>query len=77
MSDQKWVRTPEAALYLGLSASHLAKLRCSGGGPTFSRRGKAVLYNVEDLDGWAKAGRSGSTAEADQAAEARCTAPRR
>jgi len=61
-----WVREREAAEYLGVSASILAKWRCTGAGPTFSRRQRVILYAVEDLDAWARDGRVRSTTEADQ-----------
>lgn len=47
------LRTPEAAQYIGLSASTLEKLRLTGGGPEFIRLGvRAVGYSVEALDCW-------------------------
>jgi predicted DNA-binding transcriptional regulator AlpA len=47
------LRTPRAAEYVGLSPSTLEKKRLSGGGPTFIRLGgRAVGYDVRDLDAW-------------------------
>ncbi len=47
------LRTPEAASYVGLSASTLEKMRLSGGGPRFIRLGgRAVGYELRDLDAW-------------------------
>ena len=47
------LRTPGAAGYLGLSPSTLEKKRLSGGGPVFIRLGgRAVGYDVRDLDAW-------------------------
>lgn len=49
------LRPPEAARYLGLSVSTLAKLRCRAGhdgGPPFRRLGRAVTYAIIDLDAW-------------------------
>jgi hypothetical protein len=43
----------EAAAYLRLSASTLAKMRCYGGGPQFARQSpRKVLYRRVDLDSW-------------------------
>ena len=47
------LRTADAAAYCGMAKSTLEKLRCYGGGPVFTRRGKkAVFYNVQDLADW-------------------------
>ena len=47
------LRTPGAAGYVGLSPSTLEKKRLSGGGPAFIRLGgRAVGYDVRDLDAW-------------------------
>src|SRR5438445_213494 len=43
---------PEAAQYLGISASTLSKLRVFGGGPKFHKLGRRVVYDTRDLDGW-------------------------
>lgn len=46
------LRTPEAAAYVGLSASTMNKLRLTGDGPKFCRLGRAVVYLVVELDSW-------------------------
>ena len=47
------LRTAAAADYVGLSPSTLEKLRLVGGGPRFLRlAGRAVGYDVGDLDRW-------------------------
>ena len=47
------LRTPEAAEYVGLSASTLEKKRVTGDGPEFIRLGgRAVGYDVAALDAW-------------------------
>lgn len=47
------LRPPGAARYVGLSVSTLAKLRCQPGeGPAFRRLGRAVTYEIADLDAW-------------------------
>jgi predicted DNA-binding transcriptional regulator AlpA len=56
------LRAPEAATYLGLSQSTLAKMRIRGDGPAYHKVGpRVVAYSVEDLDSWLKAGRRLST----------------
>jgi excisionase family DNA binding protein len=51
--EKRILRTNEAAEYLGLSASTLEKMRLTGGGPQFIRLGgRAVGYDVCDLDAW-------------------------
>jgi predicted DNA-binding transcriptional regulator AlpA len=44
--------TQQAAAALGLSASSLHKMRCSGSGPTFGKLGRAVRYRPDDLTAW-------------------------
>lgn len=52
------LRTPGAAAYVGLSPSTLEKKRLSGDGPAFLRLGgRAVGYDVRDLDAWLDAQR--------------------
>lgn len=55
--------TVEAAKYLGISASTLAKLRVYGGGPTFISLGRRRVYDRRDLDGWAAERRRISTSD--------------
>lgn len=44
--------TVAAAAYLGLGKSTLDKLRLTGGGPLFSKFGRRVVYDPDDLDSW-------------------------
>lgn len=53
----------EAAGYLKLSVSYLAKLAVIGGGPVMCRMGRAVRYRRRDLDAWAAVGTCHSTSE--------------
>lgn len=46
------MRVRDAADYVGLSKSTLDKLRCFGGGPTYSKLGRAVIYSTAELDSW-------------------------
>ena len=63
-SVQHVLRTPEAARYVGLSASTLEKFRLTGNGPSYTKVGaKIVVYRPEDLDAWLARGRRVSTSE--------------
>jgi predicted DNA-binding transcriptional regulator AlpA len=53
-----------AAAYLGLSASTLNKLRCTGSGPVYFKLGRAVRYDPRDLDHWLAEHRIGNTSQA-------------
>jgi excisionase family DNA binding protein len=46
----KYFTPPEAANYLRSSVSTLAKLRVYGGGPEFTRIGRAIRYRRTDID---------------------------
>jgi hypothetical protein len=54
----------DAAHYLGVSASMLNKLRCSGGGPAYVKLGRRVVYDLNDLDAYVADSRRTSTSEA-------------
>lgn len=49
-----FLKTPEAAAYLGLSRRSLEYWRYRGKGPRYSRLGRAVVYAVADLDEFAR-----------------------
>lgn len=55
--------TVEAARYLSLGKSTLAKHRCYGTGPVYQKFGRRVLYCAEDLDDWAATMRRTSTSD--------------
>jgi predicted DNA-binding transcriptional regulator AlpA len=58
------LRPAQAATYLGLSPSTLAKRRCWGLPPAFVRLGaRAVGYDTDELDAWLAACRRTSTSE--------------
>lgn len=63
MSLSSFLRTPELADRLGISASKLNKLRCTGDGPPFVKFGRDVLYDTEAVDAWLKAQQRASTSE--------------
>lgn len=49
---QPWLTRREAAAYLRLGESTLAKLFISGAGPAAIKIGKSVRYARNDLDKW-------------------------
>jgi len=51
MSSKKFA-TPQAAAYIGKSASWLNKTRLTGTGPVYMKIGGGVLYDAADLDSW-------------------------
>ena len=57
------MRQPAAAEYCGVSQSFLAKGRCHGYGPKFLKLGKAVVYDLRDLDAWLEQSRRTSTSD--------------
>lgn len=64
LGTKVFLRTPDAALYLGVSVSYLEKARGAGGGPPFSAIGRSILYRVSDLATWAEGFRARNTSEA-------------
>jgi hypothetical protein len=58
-----WRETPEAATRAGFAASTFEKLRCYGGGPRYSKRGRKVVYHDDDVDAWLRAASVQSTSE--------------
>lgn len=61
----RYLRTPEAARFLGLSGRTLEKHRTYGTGPAFKKLGGRVVYALADLQAWANRGTKHSTAETD------------
>lgn len=61
MPPRDYLRTPQAAEYIGISKSTLAKLRVSGRGPVYSKCGRSVVYRRIDLDAWISSGVRTST----------------
>lgn len=62
-SPRRFLRTPDAALVLGLSARTLEKHRCYGTGPAYHKLGGRVVYAVDDLQSWADQGVRRSTSD--------------
>ncbi len=59
----RYLRTRPAADYIGLSPRTLEKFRLSGAGPTYSKVGRAVLYDRQELDLWLAERRRSSTSD--------------
>ena len=60
---QRFVSTAAAALRSGFHRDYLRKLRRTGGGPPYSRVGRAVRYDVDEFDAWMRARTFSSQAE--------------
>ena len=69
LEQHRKLSPPEAAEYLGISASTLSKRRVFGGGPIFLKQGRRVVYDVRDLEAYLANCRRDSTS--DRGAEAR------
>ena len=52
IGSKERLNTAEAAIYTGLSASTLSKLRVFGGGPKHIKLGRRVVYDIRDLGAW-------------------------
>lgn len=59
----RYLKTPDAAVHLGLSARTLEKHRCYGTGPIFRKLGGRIVYAIDDLDAWAAIGTRRSTSD--------------
>lgn len=60
----RMLRAPEAATYLGMSQSTLAKMRLRGDGPAYSKAGpRIVIYDLKDIEDWLARSRRFSTSE--------------
>jgi len=65
-SQQRYLRTIEAARFVGLSGRTLEKHRTHGTGPRYRKLGGRVVYAVEDLQAWADTGLRLSTSDPGQ-----------
>ena len=59
----RFLRTPEAARFLGLSGRTLEKHRTYGTGPIYRKIGGRVIYALDDLKAWADLGAKNSTSD--------------
>ncbi len=62
-SQTKYFKTKDAAEYCGSAKSTFDKIRITGEGPPYIKRGKSVLYFVDDLDIWMQSMRRTSTSD--------------
>ena len=59
----RYLRTPEASRFVGLSIRTLEKHRIYGTGPRYSKLGGRVVYRLEDLQAWVESGAKASTSD--------------
>ena len=59
----RYLRTPEASRFVGLSIRTLEKHRIYGTGPRYSKLGGRVVYRLEDLQAWVERGAKASTSD--------------
>jgi chromosome partitioning protein len=59
----RYLRTPEAARFVGLSGRTLEKHRTYGTGPRYSKLGGRVVYRLEDLQASVELGAKASTSD--------------
>ncbi len=64
--QSRFLRTPDAARFLGLSGRTMEKHRYFGTGPTYRRLGGRVVYSIDDLNAWADLGIKHSTSDPGQ-----------
>jgi len=62
-TQARFMRTPDAARYLGLSARTLEKHRCFGTGPVYRKLGGRIVYSIDELERWAELGKRRSTSD--------------
>lgn len=54
VGDVPYMNTKQVAARLGVSRSYLEKLRVYGGGPTYIKIGRSVIYAIAEVDAWMK-----------------------
>jgi predicted DNA-binding transcriptional regulator AlpA len=54
---QQRLTEPETSKYTAMSRSWLRLKRMKGGGPAYIRIGRAIRYDIRDLDAWLSAHR--------------------
>jgi len=58
-----FLRTQDAARFIGLSYRTLEKYRIAGTGPKYSKIGTRIVYAVSDLTEWVERGAKRSTSD--------------
>jgi predicted DNA-binding transcriptional regulator AlpA len=66
LAENELLTPKEAAAFLRLSESFLAKARMRGDGPRYRKLSRSVRYTMADLSLWVKACAKTSTAECDR-----------
>lgn len=64
---EAFLTTAEAAELYRLNPGYLRQLRVKGGGPRFTKLGRACRYRMADLLAWAQERTFASTSEAEAA----------
>jgi predicted DNA-binding transcriptional regulator AlpA len=59
----RYLRTPDASRFVGLSIRTLEKHRIYGTGPRYSKLGGRVVYRLEDLQAWVDSAVKASTSD--------------
>ena len=59
----RFLRTPDAARFLGISLRTLEKHRTYGTGPAYRKLGGRVVYAIDDLEAWTERGAVTSTSD--------------
>lgn len=72
IASETYLRRQQAAEYLqqrcgAYTAQTLAKMACVGGGPTYRKNGRMVLYTIDDLEAWIASRMSGPIENTAQA----------
>jgi len=62
-SPRRWARPPKTARYTGYSEATLEKRRAAGLDPPFYKIGRAVFYDLDEIDDWLASGKRQSTWE--------------
>ena len=64
-NNSKVIPARDAARWVGLAESTLAKLRLNGNGPKYCKLGRRVVYRTPDLDEWLQSRTVRDTSDAD------------
>jgi len=59
----RYLRTPDAARFLGISIRTMEKHRTYGTGPLYRKIGGRIVYSVDDLQAWTEDGIRKSASE--------------
>jgi predicted DNA-binding transcriptional regulator AlpA len=63
-NQSRRLRTAEAAAYCGSTKSTFEKYRLTGEGAFYSKLGRVVVYDINDLDAWLDSKKRLSTSDA-------------